>query len=251
MRTVILINEGSASASEIVAGALQDLDLALTVGRRTFGKGLVQEERPLDDSSFVRLTVARYYTPSGRCIQRSYGKGIDYENDYFHRMERGEFLSADSIHLSEDEKFSTRKGRVVYGGGGIMPDVFVPLDTASGSRFLNDLIYDGIIRQFSFDLTERNRLRWSFADVDRLMADLVISDDIIAELVRYAAKEGITPGRGELARSRKQIAIRIKAFVARNLFNENAYFQVLAPEDTELKRALDIMNEYEEVMGRR
>jgi len=151
MDVVVLIDEGSASASEIMAGALQDWDRSITIGRRSFGKGLVQREIPLPDSSALRLTIARYYTPTGRCIQKPYGEGIDYDSDYSSRYESGELLNADSISFPDSLKYETPAGRTVYGGGGIMPDIFVPIDTTEGSTYLNDLTFGGWFRQYAFD----------------------------------------------------------------------------------------------------
>src|SRR5690606_634754 len=155
----VLIDEGSASASEIIAGAVQDNDRGVLVGRRTFGKGLVQEHVGLPDHSAVRLTTARYYTPSGRSIQRPYGAGISYLDDYDERYEHGEMLSADSIRLDSAQVFTTLGGRTVYGGGGVMPDVFVPADTAEGSNYLTDLFFSGTLNQFAFDVADRDRAK--------------------------------------------------------------------------------------------
>ncbi|MBK9193390.1 MAG: S41 family peptidase [Flavobacteriales bacterium] len=156
----ILIDEGSASASEIIAGAVQDNDRGLIVGRRSFGKGLVQEHVDLPDESAVRITTARYYTPSGRSIQKPYGEGIDYDAEYAARFDHGELLSADSIHLDSSKTYRTLAGRVVYGGGGIMPDIFVPTDTTEGSQYLSDLFFSGTLNQFAFDVADRDRARF-------------------------------------------------------------------------------------------
>ena len=153
----VLIDEGSASASEIIAGAIQDNDRGNIVCRRSFGKGLVQEHVDLPDHSAVRLTTARYYTPSGRSIQKPYGKGIHYEDDFTERFEHGELISADSIHLDSTRAYTTLSGRTVYGGGGVMPDLFVPADTSETSAFLSELFFSGTLNQFAFDVADRDR----------------------------------------------------------------------------------------------
>jgi carboxyl-terminal processing protease len=155
----VLIDEGSASASEIIAGAIQDNDRGMIVGRRSFGKGLVQEHIPLPDQSAVRITTARYHTPSGRCIQRPYGEGIEYGDELEARFDHGELLNADSIRLDSSEVFTTVGGRKVYGNGGIMPDVFVAADTTETSGYLSELFFSGVLNQFAFDVADRDRKR--------------------------------------------------------------------------------------------
>lgn len=231
MELVVLINQGSASASEILAGALQDHDRAVTVGRRSFGKGLVQDEIDLRDQSALRLTVARYYTPSGRCIQRAYGEGIDYEQELDERYTRGELLSADSIQFSDSLKYSTANGRVVYGGGGIMPDVFVPLDTAGTSLYFSELSYLGIFRQFGFDYVSRNESKLSFRDVNEFLAQFEVDDATLNALVRYAESEGVARQQYGIQHSGKMMRQRLKAFIGRHLFDENAFYRVLLEDD--------------------
>ena len=154
----VLIDEGSASASEIVSGAIQDLDRGVIIGRRSFGKGLVQEQSEFPDGSAVRLTVARYYTPTGRCIQKPYEDDYDaYENEIIRRMQHGELLHSDSIHFPDSLKYTTPKGKTVYGGGGIMPDIFVPLDTAGVSGFYTEINGLGVINQFAYDYLDQHR----------------------------------------------------------------------------------------------
>lgn len=235
----ILIDEGSASASEIVAGAIQDNDRGLLVGRRTFGKGLVQEHVPLPDSSAVRITTARYYTPSGRCIQRPYGEGIDYQEDFEVRASHGELLSKDSILADTTKVYTTLKGRTVYGGGGITPDVFVPTDTAGSSAYLTDLFFSGTLTQFSFDVADRQRqaLLTRYASSREFADHYQVGNDLMAELGRYAQKEGIPPRPTDAARSRELIALRIKAGIARNVWGDDGYYGILVDKDPTYIRA--------------
>ena len=229
----ILIDEGSASASEILAGAVQDNDRGIVVGRRSFGKGLVQEHIMLPDSSAVRITTARYYTPSGRSIQRPYGEGIDYEGDFESRFEHGELLSADSIQLDSAKAYTTVGGRAVFGGGGIMPDVFVPADTADGSEYLSQLFYTGTLNQFTFDVADRDRSQLeNYRDADEYISRYVVSSALLDELATYAEKQGIKPDPSALSRSRKPIASRVKAGIARNLWGAQGYYSILLETDS-------------------
>lgn len=235
----ILIDEGSASASEIVAGAVQDNDRGLLVGRRTFGKGLVQEHVPLPDSSAVRITTARYYTPSGRSIQRPYGEGIDYMEDFEVRASHGELLNKDSIHADTTQVYTTLKGRTVYGGGGVTPDLFVPTDTVGSSSYLTDLFFSGTLTQFTFDVADRERqaLLARYRSSEDFAARFQVGNDLLAELGRYAAKEGLRDRPAEAARSRELIAARIKAGIARNVWGDDGYYRILLDKDPVYSRA--------------
>lgn len=246
----LLIDEGSASASEIVAGAVQDNDRGLVVGRRSFGKGLVQEHMELEDHSAVRITTARYYTPSGRSIQRPYGEGIDYDEDMSSRFDHGEFLSADSIHVDSTLKYSTAKGRTVFGGGGIMPDLFVPADTAERSPYLTEVFFSGAINQYAFDLADRQRERLkAFGTPERFAKEYVVSGDVMNDFSREAGKLGVKQDAAGLTRSGRLIAERLKAGVARNIWGEAGYYRITIASDPIYKAARSAMDK--ELAGKR
>jgi len=240
MEVILLINEASASASEILAGAIQDNDRGTIIGRRSFGKGLVQDEKEFKDNSAIRLTIARYFTPSGRCIQKPYGHGVDYENDYFDRMERGEMLSVDSIPLADSLKYKTKAGRTVYGGGGIMPDLFIPVDTSANSQFLSDVLYGGLINQFSFNYADSHRTALEkYGDAVKFDKNFFIGDGIFNDFLEYAEKEKVSPALGELKRSKEELKMRLKSGVARVIWGEKGYFTVYLKSDKEFKAAVE------------
>jgi carboxyl-terminal processing protease len=243
---VVMINQGSASASEILAGALQDHDRSITVGRRSFGKGLVQDEIALPDNSALRLTVARYYTPTGRSIQRPYGEDIDYENDYHARYESGELMSRDSIEVADSLMYRTPAGRIVYGGGGILPDIFVPLDTVGASFYLTELSYNGILREYGFEYanTHRETLE-AYGEVNRFLEEFNVTSDMFDGIVALAEKEGIARDEYGLNESRDVIAVRLKAHIARSIFDEESYYRMLLEDDTIFKEALRVAEQYD------
>lgn len=233
MPLAVLIDEGSASASEIVSGAIQDNDRGLIVGRRSFGKGLVQEHVELEDHSAVRITTARYYTPSGRSIQRPYGQGVDYDEDMSNRFDHGEQFNADSIQLDSTKKFTTLKGRTVFGGGGIMPDLFVPADTSDRSAYLSELFFSGAINQYAFDVADRQRERLkSYANAETFADRYTLDPTQLQGLAKEAASLGVKEDLRGMARSERLISERLKAGIARNIWGEAGYYRVVIGSDS-------------------
>ncbi|HXK75174.1 MAG TPA: S41 family peptidase [Bacteroidaceae bacterium] len=238
-RVVVLIDSFSASASEIVSGALQDWDRGVLVGRRSFGKGLVQRPIYMPDRSMIRLTVARYYTPSGRCIQRPYTSREEYADDLHHRVESGELQHADSIHFVDSLRYHTKGGRVVYGGGGIMPDVFVPADTTT--EFFRQLAAHGLILETTgrFVDDKRKELKSQFVDVDSFLTHFDVYQELLPLLCKKAIEEGITPPSKE--KMSDYILLQLSALVARDLWDMNAYYFIMNKNDSVYKEALKII----------
>jgi carboxyl-terminal processing protease len=247
LNIVVMIDQNSASASEIVAGALQDWDRAVTVGRRSFGKGLVQHEMELADNSALRLTVARYYTPTGRCIQKPYGDSISYEGDFQKRLEKGEFTTADSVHFPDSLRFRTPSGRLVYGGGGIMPDVFVPLDSIYFSGLLSEIAYSGIIRNYCFTYLDSHRKEMrKYKSPDDFINKFNVSDAMLSGLIEMAEKEEIKINKQVVRKISPQLKSRIKGQFARSLFDDDAMVKVSLESDPDFKKALQVAQEYKQ-----
>ncbi len=242
---VILVNEGSASASEILAGAIQDNDRGYVVGRRSFGKGLVQEGIQWPDGSAIRLTVARYFTPTGRSIQKSYEDGLEaYNNEAYERFSTGEMQSEDSIHFEDSLKFVTPGGKVVYGGGGIMPDVFVPVDTADVSDYFGRLNYRGIFFQFGFEYVDQHRsaLTDKYGSPEDFINQFAVDSQLMEEFVAFAVDKGIEEDEEGLLLSLSLIKNRIKATVGRNVYGEEVFYPVVNEMDNTIKAALEVLN---------
>jgi carboxyl-terminal processing protease len=237
---VVLIDNFSASASEIFAGAMQDNDRATIIGRRSFGKGLVQQQIPFADGSAVRLTVARYYTPSSRCIQKPYtlGDQEDYAMDLIDRFEHGEFYSADSVHFADSTVYLTKKGRVVRGGGGIMPDIFVGRDTTLYTPYFNQVVNRAYTYQFAYQYTDRHRAELSqYKDWQSLEKHL-LQANWLDEFVAYAKEKGVEPKPEQLAKSKPLLQRLVNAYIVRNILNDEGFFPLFERDDEIVKQAV-------------
>lgn len=246
-RLVVLIDEGSASASEIVSGAIQDWDRGLIVGRRSFGKGLVQRPLTLPDGSAVRLTVQKYYTPAGRCIQKSYEEGVEaYHREKYERYENGELSSLDNLDLPDSLKYYTNiKHRTVYGGGGILPDIFVPIDTSNSSGYFSSLLRKGITNQFALEYVNANRdeLAKAYESSDAFVENYTVSDEMNQKLIEHAEREGVEFLEEDWNTSKRAIDIRLKALIGRNLFDYTTFYRVINELSPSYRKAVKVLED--------
>ena len=241
---VVLVDESSASASEIVSGAVQDWDRGIIIGRRSFGKGLVQKPYYLTDGSMVRLTTAHYYTPSGRCIQKPYEEGVDeYRDDYQKRLSNGEMFNADSIVFSDTLKYKTLlNGRTVHGGGGVMPDIFVPMDTSGHYPYVNRLRRNNIVNNFTLEYMDKNReeLKSKYPDFNKFESKFEVSEEMISEIVENGVKEGIEKNEESLTFIKSDLKKEIKALLARDLYSRNDFYKIYYEDDESIIEALKV-----------
>ncbi|MCD6596478.1 MAG: S41 family peptidase [Bacteroidales bacterium] len=243
---VILMDEWSASASEIVAGAIQDNDRGTIIGRRSFGKGLVQEPLMLSDGSAIRLTVARYYTPTGRCIQKPYNKGYaNYMHDLQDRFVNGEFEKADSIHFNDSLKYTTPKGKIVYGGGGIMPDVFIPIDTSWATPYFLKVRNKGIIYKFAFEYSDKNRTSLELYKTPEKLKQYLESQHIYTQFNKYANKNGVLSSIQDKKESQFIISTQIKAYIGRNILDNAGFYPIWKDIDQTLLKAIEYISKPE------
>ena len=246
-RLVVLIDQGSASASEIVSGAVQDWDRGLIVGRRSFGKGLVQRPVNLPDGSAVRLTVQKYYTPSGRCIQKPYDEGVDaYRMEKFDRYDTGELMSLDSLDLPDSLKYETRlRGRTVYGGGGIVPDVFVPLDTTDNSAYFSSILRKGLDNRYALTYVDSRRaeLESAYPTEDVFLEKFEVTGQMLEDFQAFATDEGVEFDEEDWSKSGDAIALRLKAMMGRNLLEQSTFYRVISGLNESLERAIEILQD--------
>lgn len=245
---IVLINEGSASASEILAGAIQDNDRGLIVGRRSFGKGLVQMPIDLSDGAELRLTIARYYTPSGRSIQKPYGANYEaYERDWLTRYEHGEFFSADSITFNDSLKYTTQKGRTVYGGGGIMPDYFVPMDTSMSSAYINRLFSSDASREFVLEYANDNKAKFADMSVEQYKDNFEVNEQMLKRLIAIGEKNKVKFDQADFNKSKAYLKVLVKAHLARQLYDDSAFYMVVNDINEIYLQALKLFDEAERI----
>ena len=244
---VVLTDEGSASASEIFAGAIRDNDRGTVVGRRSFGKGLVQQPIVFKDGSAMRLTIARYHTPSGRCIQRPYhnGKDRDYEMDIYNRYTHGEFFSKDSIKQDETQKYTTRLGREVYGGGGIMPDIFVPQDTIGLSSYSTEVFNKGLTVQFAFQYTDKNREKMKDYTTDEELLSYLKKQGVMEQFIRFADSKGVKRRNILIQRSYKKLERNVYGNIIYNMLGKEAYIKYFNESDPTIQEAIKVLEKGE------